>query len=85
MSQCATLPVLAVSRYTFGMGRVGHRALLVALALAVVAPTALSAATPALGSAAPEFELPGAAGGEHSLAATLEQGPVVLVFYRAFW
>ena len=65
------------------MGRLRYRTLL-ALALAAVAP-ALSAATPPLGSAAPEFELPAAAGGEHSLAATLEQGPVVLVFYRAFW
>lgn len=67
------------------MAKLGYRGLLLALGLTVIAPGALSAATPALGSAAPEFELPGAAGGEHSLAATLEQGPVVLVFYRAFW
>lgn len=79
-----SLPALDGPRYTFGMGRLGHRALLT-LALAAIAPAALTAATPAPGSAAPDFELPGAAGGDHSLAATLERGPVVLVFYRAFW
>ena len=61
------------------------RHLLLAMALAAGAPAAVTAATPATGAAAPDFELPSAAGETHSLSAALEQGPVVLVFYRAFW
>lgn len=61
------------------------RQVLVALALAAGAPALLAAATPAPGAAAPDFELPSAAGATLALSATLEQGPVVLVFYRAFW
>ncbi len=43
------------------------------------------ATTPETGTAAPDFELPSAAGDTHSLSATLEEHAVVLVFYRAFW
>lgn len=64
------------------MGSFRH--VLLALALAAGAPAMVTAATP-VGAAAPGFELPGAAGGTHSLSAALEEGPVVLVFYRAFW
>jgi hypothetical protein len=71
------------------MGRLGrHAVLAVALAAivpAAIVPAALTAATPAVGATAPEFELPSAAGDTHSLSATLEGGPVVVVFYRAFW
>lgn len=65
------------------MGSLRH--VLLAMALAAGAPAMVTAATPEAGAAAPGFELPGAAGGTHSLAAALEEGPVVLVFYRAFW
>lgn len=64
------------------MGSFRH--VLLALALAAGAPAMVTASTP-VGAAAPGFELPGAAGGTHSLSAALEEGPVVLVFYRAFW
>ena len=66
------------------MGKFGVHALLAA-ALAAVTPALAVAATPAVGEAAPDFELPSAAGETHSLSATLEEGPVVVVFYRAFW
>ncbi len=66
------------------MGKFGIQAVL-AVALAVVTPALAAAATPAVGETAPDFELPSAAGETHSLSATLEEGPVVVVFYRAFW
>lgn len=65
------------------MGSLRH--VLLAMALAAGAPAMVTAVTPAAGVAAPGFELPGAAGGTHSLSAALEEGPVVLVFYRGFW
>ena len=67
-----------------GMGKFGMPALL-AVALAAMTPALVTAATPAVGETAPDFELPSAAGETHSLSATLEEGPVVVVFYRAFW
>ena len=66
------------------MGKFRVHALL-AVALAAVTPALAAAAAPAVGEAAPEFELPSAAGETHSLSAILEEGPVVVVFYRAFW
>ena len=66
------------------MIKLGVHALL-AVALAAVTPALAVAATPAVGETAPDFELPSAAGEAHSLSATLEEGPVVVVFYRAFW
>ena len=67
-----------------GMGKFGVHTLL-AVALAALTPALAAATTPVAGEAAPDFELPSAAGETHSLAATLEEGPVVVVFYRAFW
>ena len=66
------------------MGKFGVRTV-VAAALAAVTPALAAAATPAVGAAAPDFELPSAAGETHSLSTTLKEGPVVVVFYRAFW
>ena len=43
------------------------------------------AAIPETGAAAPDFELPSAAGDTLTLTAALEENAVVLVFYRAFW
>ena len=75
--------------YSWRMGNSGGSAAwrrsLVALALASVIPATLMATTPETGTAAPDFELPSAAGDTHTLSATLEEGSVVLVFYRAFW
>ena len=58
---------------------------LAVLALAVLLPAAVPAATPEVGEAAPDFELPSAAGAVHSLSATVAEHTVVLVFYRGFW
>ena len=55
------------------------------IACAVALPVQLAAVTPAAGEAAPAFSLPGADGETYALEAALERGPVVLVFYRAFW
>src|ERR1700726_5235511 len=38
-----------------------------------------------VGQKAPDFTLPNATGGEVSLSSLLEQGPVVLSFYRGEW
>lgn len=40
---------------------------------------------PAVGDLAPNFELPDQDGNPVSLAAALDAGPVVLVFYRGEW
>lgn len=62
------------------------RVLLTVIACAVaLLPVQLAAVTPAAGQAAPAFSLPGADGETYALEAALERGPVVLVFYRAFW
>ena len=66
------------------MNKLGVYALL-AVALAAATPALAMAATPAVGETAPDFELPSAVGETHSLSATLAEGPVVVVFYRAFW
>ena len=66
------------------MGKLGVHAVL-AVALAAATPALAAAATPAVGEAAPDFELPSAAGETHALSSILEEGPVVVVFYRAFW
>ena len=75
--------------YSVGMGSTvvsaAWRLPLVALALATALPATLMAAIPETGTAAPDFELPSAAGDTHTLSATLEENAVVLVFYRAFW
>lgn len=85
-SAMSTAPCRVADRYAImaGMGKLGVHALLAA-ALAVVTPALAVAATPAVGEAAPDFELPSAAGETHSLSAALEEGPLVVVFYRAFW
>ena len=69
---------------SFG-GSAAWRRPLVALALVTLLPATLMAAIPETGTEAPDFELPSAAGDTHTLSATLEEGAVVLVFYRAFW
>ena len=38
-----------------------------------------------VGDRAPDFELIDSAGGEHSLAAMLQDGPVVLTWFRGHW
>jgi hypothetical protein len=38
-----------------------------------------------VGSTAPEFTLPNAVGNDVSLGALLDQGPVVVAFYRGGW
>lgn len=48
------------------------------------AEAAVGSALP-VGATAPLFELPNASGGTIRLAEQLEQGPVVLVFYRGAW
>ncbi len=58
---------------------------LTVLVIVAAIPASLGATTPAVGENAPEFSLPGTDGETHALSAALEQGPVVLVFYRAFW
>ena len=70
--------------YFIGMGKLAA-VFLTGLALAAAIPASLGATTPAVGENAPEFSLPGTDGETHALSAALEQGPVVLVFYRAFW
>ena len=69
---------------SFDAGTAWRRPLVV-LALVALLPAILMAAIPETGSAAPDFELPSAAGDTHTLSATLEENAVVLVFYRAFW
>ena len=66
-------------------GSTAWRRSLVALALTTLIPATLMAAIPETGAAAPDFELPSAAGDTLTLSATLEENAVVLVFYRAFW
>ena len=39
----------------------------------------------AIGDQAPDFTLPRAGGGQVDLADYLEQGPLVLIFYRGHW
>jgi ATP-dependent protease HslVU (ClpYQ) peptidase subunit len=39
----------------------------------------------AVGTTAPDFSLPDATGKKVSLSETLQQGPVVLTFYRGSW
>lgn len=85
-------PSLAAARsgrYSVGVGRTAGSAVwrrsLIAVAIASVLPATLMAAIPETGTAAPDFELPSAAGDTHTLSATLEETAVVLVFYRAFW
>ena len=46
---------------------------LAALAFTTLLPVALPAAIPGLGEAAPDFELPSAAGTSHTLSAILER------------
>ena len=41
--------------------------------------------TPAVGEKAPNFELPDDHGRAFNLAKELEDGPIVLVFYRGDW
>lgn len=56
------------------------------LALAgVLALSPLTAIATDVGEAAPGFELPSANTASQSLPELLQQGPVVVVFYRAFW
>src|SRR5438067_12474656 len=43
------------------------------------------AQAPKVGDRAPDFTLPDQLGREVSLAGELEQGPVVLIFYRGEW
>ena len=45
----------------------------------------LSVQTPGLGAAAPDFDLPDAAGRHTRLTELLQEGGVVLVFYRGAW
>jgi len=70
---------------TSPLGKAAWRRRLAALALTTLLPVALPAAIPEVGEAAPDFELPGAAGTSHTLSAVLEEHTVVLVFYRGFW
>ena len=67
------------------MGKAAWRRTVAALAFATLLPVALPAAIPEVGEAAPDFELPSAAGTSHALSAILEEHTVVLVFYRGFW
>ncbi|QIN78612.1 redoxin domain-containing protein [Rubrobacter marinus] len=41
--------------------------------------------TPAVGEKVPNFELPDERGRPFNLARELEEGPIVLVFYRGDW
>ncbi len=41
--------------------------------------------TPAVGEKIPDFELPDEQGRSFNLAKELEEGPIVLVFYRGDW
>jgi len=43
------------------------------------------ATTPAVGAAAPDFQLPASDGSTFRLGEHLGDGPVILVFYRGHW
>ena len=47
--------------------------------------TEVTGTTPDVGEKAPNFELPDEQGRPFNLARELEDGPIVLVFYRGDW
>ena len=54
-------------------------------AFAELMASSVAAGASNIGDRAADFELPNVRGGRLSLAATLEEGPVVLSFYRGSW